>query len=224
MIVNQDTGRSKGYAFFEFTNYKEFNEALGLQGTLTFGKQLLVLNSAKNKYEYNEEEKINELNKINAMHNISRNNNEEMKSLNCSMISNLTQPISTAETGISSIRNSKEYFNTCNNDNINNNYNLGEKTKFDMDNININTSDIWDNLNLQIEDSLKKLSEQYYQYDNQPSLFNYYCSPFIYNRQNRKDFYFVNKDEENFNSNNNDNYCIKCPFESCNEKLKQDKI
>jgi hypothetical protein len=39
-------------------------------------------------------------------------------------------------------------------------------------------------LTSQIKDSLKKLSEQYYQSDNKTSLFNYYCSPFLNVSQN----------------------------------------
>lgn len=169
-------------------NYKEFNEALSLKGTLIFGKQTLVLNSAKNKYEYNEEEKINALNII---HNSLQGNNEEKKSLNSSQISNITQPLSSAETGISSVRNSKEFIT---NNSLNENF---------------------DDIQSQIKNSLKKLSEQYYQNDNKPSLFNYYCSPFIYNPQKGKESFNSNKYIENLDYNYNDNLFINCPFESC---------
>ena len=87
---------------------------MNLKGQLTFGKQQLVLNSAKNKFEHNEEEKINEI-----------NNNEEIKSLNSSTISNQTLPLSSAETGFSSKRNSNEFNNA-----YNNNYSLS-KNSFD---------------------------------------------------------------------------------------------
>lgn len=60
LIVDQETGRSKGYAFFEFSNYKEFNQAMNIKEPLIFGKQKLVLNSAKNKYDNIEEETIND--------------------------------------------------------------------------------------------------------------------------------------------------------------------
>ena len=49
LIDNQQTGCSKGYAFFEFSNYKEFYEALNIKEPLIFGKKKLVLNSAKNR-------------------------------------------------------------------------------------------------------------------------------------------------------------------------------
>lgn len=212
LIVNQETGRSKGYAFFEFTNYKEFSEALKLKGTLTFGKQVLVLNSAKNKYDYNDEDKINELNSINNIHNSILNNNEDV--MNSSMISNITIPLSTAETALSSMPNSKEIFNIYNNGSTK--Y-LLHSSKLELDNINNNGDEYFDDIQLQIKDSLKKMSEQYYQYDNKPSLFNYYCSPFVYNPQNRSNFYFVNN-EENTNAYYHHNLYIKCPFESCKEK------
>jgi len=71
LIINQETGRSKGFAFIEFTNYKEFQDALNPKNDIIFGKQKLVFNSAKNKYDNNEEIKNNLLiNKI--------NNNEEI--------------------------------------------------------------------------------------------------------------------------------------------------
>ena len=108
---------------------------------------------------------------------------------------------------MSSIRNSKE----SNNSNTNNNSTSSEKVKNEKildDNFN-------SELELQIKDSLKKLSEQYYQYDNKPNLFNYYCSPFVYNSHNRREFYFVNKYKEEIN----DNYLYKkCPFEPCEKK------
>ena len=200
--MNQETGRSKGYAFFEFTNYKEFSNALNLKGII-FGKQQLVLNSAKNKFAFNEEEKINKL--------ISLQNIDDKKSLNSSLLSNQTQPLSTDETRVSSTRNSKEFLNT-NNQSLNNQTNTNDRINPDLNGNTFN-----DELQLEIKNSLKQLSEQYYQYDNKPSLFNYYCSTFVYNPQNRSNFYFVNI-EENTNANYHHNLYIKCPFESCKEK------
>ena len=141
---------------------------MNLKGQLTFGKQQLVLNSAKNKFEHNEEENINEI-----------NNNEEIKSLNSSTISSQTIPLSTAETGFNNITENSE------------------------------------DLNTQIKNSLKKISEQYCQYDKKGSLFNYYCSPFLFKAHKRKNIFFDNKGETNINEN--DLY-IKCPFESCKDK------
>ena len=203
LIVNQQTGRSKGYAFIEFTNYKEFTEALNLKGQLTFGKQQLVLNSAKNKFEHNEEEKINEI-----------SNNEEIKSLNSSTISNQTLPLSSAETGFSSKRNSNEFNNA-----YNNNYSFfGDKNKNDVNNNIINDSENCEDLQTQIKNSLKKLSEQYAYRDYKGSLFNYYCSPFLFKSHKRNNIFFENKDEENINDLTKNDLYIKCPFESCKDK------
>ena len=203
LIVNQQTGRSKGYAFIEFTNYKEFTEALNLKGQLTFGKQQLVLNSAKNKFEHNEEENINEI-----------NNNEEIKSLNSSSISNQTIPLSSAETGFSSKRNSNEFNNA-----YNNNYSFfGDKNKNDVNNNIINDSENCEDLQTQIKNSLKKLSEQYAYCDNKGSLFSYYCSPFLFKSHKRNNIFFENKDEENINDLTKNDLYIKCPFESCKDK------
>ena len=46
-IVNQQTWRSKGYAFFKFSNYREFYNALNIKEPLIFVKQKSVLNSVK---------------------------------------------------------------------------------------------------------------------------------------------------------------------------------
>ena len=185
LIVDHETGRSKGYAFFEFSNYKEFNRALNLKDSLIFGKQKLVLNSAKNRFDEIDEETNNDL---------------SLRSLDSSNSLNQASALSSSETGISSIRNSKESNNSISE----------EKGKSEKDMNNSFDSE----LTSQIKDSLKKLSEQYYQCDNKTSLFNYYCSPFLNNSQNRKDFYFVNKIKENKNDNNLYN---KCPFELCEE-------
>ena len=73
-------------------------------------------------------------------------------------------------------------------------------------------------LQLQIKDSLKKLSEQYSmnQYEGNNSLFNYYCTPFLYNKNTKKDYYYTNKFKE-FNESNNHNLNRIYPFELCND-------
>ena len=185
LIVDHETGRSKGYAFFEFSNYKEFNRALNLKDSLIFGRQKLVLNSAKNRFDESDEETNNDL---------------SMQSLDSFNSLNQTSALSSSETRVSSIRNSKESNNSISE----------EKGK----NENFLENSFDNELTSQIKDSLKKLSEQYYQCDNKTSLFNYYCSPFIYNSQHRKDFYIVNKIKENRNDNNFNN---KCPFELCED-------
>ena len=75
MITNQQTGRSKGFGFIEFTNYKEFQTALSQKEPIIFGKQQLVFNSAKNKYDNDDEFKDN--NVMNKNNNSKLNVNEE---------------------------------------------------------------------------------------------------------------------------------------------------
>ena len=171
-------------------SYKEFNSALNIKEPLIFGKQKLVLNSAKNKYDNIEDEMFKE--------NYSFQFYEDRKSLD-----SLTQNLSTTETGLSSLRNSKESNISYNNNKIKQENNSDENNN---------------ELNVQIMHSLKKMSEQYYQYDNKCSLFNYYCSPFRNNSNYKKDYYFDNKDKVDLFVNNNKDVYVNCPFESCKDK------
>ena len=172
-------------------NYKEFNSALNIKEPLIFGKQRLVLNSAKNKYDNTEEEMFKE--------NYSFHLYEDRKSLDSLNLSNQTQNLSTTETGLSSLRNSKE-------SNISINNKIKQENNSDENN---------NELNFQIMHSLKKMSEQYYQYDNKPNLFNYYCSAFIYNTNLKNDLIINNKYKEDVNNVNN--IYKNCPFEICSE-------
>ena len=181
-------------------NYKEFSQALNIKAPLIFGKQKLVMNSAKNKYDYfEEEENINNQN----------NNNEDMKSLDSFNSSNQTLRLSSAETGVSSIRNSKESINSFG-------YNQSffcEKNKNEKNSEENNKNK--NDLEMEIKTALKKLSEQYYLNDNKGSLFNYYCSPFINKSIYKRNLYGLNKYKENLSDN--DIY-KNCPFERCTDK------
>ena len=114
------------------------------------------------------------------------------------------QGLSSTESGISSMRNSKESLNS----NGNSNSSLGDKSK--SENYLLNSNDESVDLQLQIKDSLKKLSEQYYmsQYNNS-SLFNYYCTPFLYINDNAKNIYYSN----NKNNENSTDASRNSPFE-----------
>ena len=72
-------------------------------------------------------------------------------------------------------------------------------------------------MQLQIKDSLRKISEQYYKYqkENKSSLFNYYCTPFLNNSYNKNDNYYINRCKEN--NEINKTYGI-CPFEQCKDE------
>ena len=166
LITNQQTGSSKGYAFIEFTNYKEFHEALNIKEPLIFGKQKLVLNSAKNRFDYDDEEKANDLGNMNYK--------EERTSLDSLNSFSQNQGLSSTESGISLMRNSKESSNS----NGNNNPFLENKSK--VENNSFDSNDDSNDLQLLIKNSLKKMSEQYYMsQNNNSSLYNYYCTPFF---------------------------------------------
>ena len=51
IIIDQETKRSKGFGFIEFSDEIEFKEALNNKSPLIFGKQKLVFNVAKNRYD-----------------------------------------------------------------------------------------------------------------------------------------------------------------------------
>lgn len=186
LIVDQETGRSKGYAFFEFSNYKEFNQAMNIKEPLIFGKQKLVLNSAKNKYDNIEEETINDF--------WSRLNIEERPSLDSLNLS----PISSTETNNSSISNSKESNNSLGNSQLI----LVDKIKNENNGDNIDKN-FNDELQSDIKYALKKLSEKYYyKCSNNQTLLNYYCSPFIHSLNKGDENYIPNKLVENIIDNN----------------------
>ena len=187
MIIDQNTGRSKGYAFFEFSNYKEFCDALKIEEPLIFGKQKLVLNSAKNRYDY-EDDKINKLNSITNKLVEDRKNFDNLKFVNQNALS------TSMETGLSSSkRNSKD--SSKSHSSGNSHSFLGDKVKRTMNYCNSNNNN---ELQLQIRNCLVKLSEQYYRNkdDIKSSLFNYYCSNFFHFKKN------VNKTIDNYNEKN----------------------
>ena len=71
---------------------------------------------------------------------------------------------------------------------------------------------------MQIKDSLKKLAEEYIMNpnENKSTLFNYFCSPFLYNNNIKKNYNFANKYKDK--DENNANLDTKCPFEPCKDK------
>ena len=182
---------------------------MNIKEPLIFGKQKLVLNSAKNKYDYYQEEYNDNI----------QNNNEDMKSLDSFSFNSSYQTLrlSSAETRVSSIRYSKESINSFG---TNQSYLtfLGEKNKNEKNyepNCNIFLDNHKSDLEMEIKNSLRKLSEQYFLNSNKGYLFNYYCSPFIYNLSCKNDLFFLNKYKEVLNDNN---IYKDCPFEYCKDK------
>ena len=126
---------------------------------------------------------------------------EERKSLDSFNSLNQNQVLSSTETGVSSMRNSKDSLNSSGN----NHSFLGGKIKPEIYSMHNDESN---DLQLQIKDSLKKISEQYYmnQYTNNSSLFNYYCTPFLYNNHNKKEYFIEDKPKGNETVENVENY------------------
>ena len=77
-MINPETNKSKGYAFIEFTNYKEFQTALNYPEPIILGKQKLVFNSAKNRYDSNQ----NDISENVDNPNINNNNIQISNSIN----------------------------------------------------------------------------------------------------------------------------------------------
>ena len=94
IIYDPVKNKSKGFGFVEFTNYKEFNKALNNKTPVFLGKQKLVFNSGKNRYD--ELDDINSVEKNYILHNDSN------------ISQTLTQQSSTTEIGnsISNFNNS----------------------------------------------------------------------------------------------------------------------
>lgn len=63
--------KSKGYGFIEFANYKEFQKALNKKEPVYLGKQRLVFNSAKNRFDDFEDEVYQNLNLNQGMSHFS---------------------------------------------------------------------------------------------------------------------------------------------------------
>ena len=94
IIYDPVKNKSKGFGFVEFTNYKEFNKALNNKTPVFLGKQKLVFNSGKNRYD--------ELDDINSVENNYILHNDS------NISQTLTQQSSTTEIGnsISNFNNS----------------------------------------------------------------------------------------------------------------------
>ena len=212
LIINPQTKKSKGYAFIEFTNYKEFHDALNIKEPLVFGRQTLVLNSAKNRFDIEELKDLNQIcentyidNNVKSLDNLNEYTHQQINSL------------SSTETGVSSIRNSKES-NTSGNDNGEKISNISHSLSDKIDNNNINNDNYKEtnnSLELEIKDSLKKMSTYYNinQNNNNSPLFNYYCSSFFDNNINDKNISsFTQFHDNNVNSNN---FSRTFPYDSC---------
>ena len=161
LITNQQTGRSKGFAFLEFTDYKEFRTAMKPKDPIIFGRQRLVFNSAKNKYDNDNSNEISKKNEVDnsnylmqskAYSNSADNfliSKENDCNNSCSL--NLNFNANKENKGSSSNFNKKE----------NSEGFLGENKTPDVTKI-YKEEDSEDLLTLQIKNALKKMEQEYY--------------------------------------------------------------
>lgn len=246
LITNQQTGRSKGYGFIEFTNYKEFQTAISQKDPIIFGKQKLVFNSAKNKYDDDEEK--NSIN--NSIHNQNIINNQLNNNLNeVKLKSNSTDSFNENESCDTTISNAiisrdSNWSNNSNNPNIifsrvdssnsnnkstknkNSNCFLEENKTPDLRKI-FKEEDSQDLLTLQIKYALKKMEKEYYfnnvngNNNNEHNHYNY-CE-YFFNNSNK----IWEKDDEKpnnktiYNCNRNIDYYNKFSMMNIKENLKK---
>ena len=182
-MINQETNRSKGYAFIEFTNYKEFQKALNNPESVILGKQKLVFNSAKNRYDYNSHNS----------NNIINFNDENMQIYNNFNNINYNNYINSPINDNENIRISDDSDNT-NSSSINSSNNSAFKIeKNKSNNKDLNNEDIKDNsIQAQIRYALKNMVNFYGKTNPnfcKSKLCNYYCGPFM-----NKDFFESNRD------------------------------
>jgi RNA recognition motif-containing protein len=205
-MINQETNRSKGYAFIEFTNYKEFQKALNNPEPVILGKQKLVFNSAKNRYDFNSNSNIQQNLMCNEDIKIKNNlqgydnnvnYNNYIMSRNINDKEKLNIGISNGSTNASSFNSS---------------YNSafqGEKCKISKKESNpLTIDDINDSpLDVQIKYSLKNMTNLYAKTNPnfmKSKICNYFCFPFMNKdifENNKDNFYncsnlYINKDVE----------------------------
>lgn len=166
-MKNNETNKSKGYGFIEFNDYIEFKHALDNTEPVIFGKQKLIFNSARNKYDnfyysFNMTKSVN--NNVNVNYIIYNKYN-----------------------------NHNPYnFYDSNKENLVINYNLNNRPYKERENkfetyknikpeikeeININKC----SLNDQIKYSLQNIAKNYSKNDNflKSKICTYYCGPFF---------------------------------------------
>ena len=177
-MTNPETNKSKGYAFIEFTNYKEFQTALNFPEPIILGKQKLVFNSAKNRYDSNQNNLSENINNPNI-----NNNNIQINKAIKDNDSNHNNYLLTHNKDNINIRISGVSDGSTNNSSTNTSYNsasLGIKQKENFSKLDTKIED--SPFNIQIKYALKNMANFYGK--NNPffcnsKICNYYCSPFL---------------------------------------------
>ena len=205
-MINQETNRSKGYAFIEFTNYKEFQKALNNPEPVILGKQKLVFNSAKNRYDFNTNSNIQQNLMCNEDIKIKNNLQGYDNNVNYNnyIMSRNINDKEKLNIGISNGSTNANSFNSSYNSTI-----QGEKCKMNKKESNqLIIDDINDSpLDLQIKYSLKNMTNLYAKTNPnfmKSKICNYFCFPFMNKdifENNKDNFYncsnlYINKDIE----------------------------
>ena len=162
---NNETNKSKGYGFIEFNDYIEFKHALDNTEPVIFGKQRLIFNSARNKYD-----------NFNYLFNMPKLIN-----------SNVNNPIYNRYNH----HNTYNFYNS-NKENLDINYKINNRPYKERENkfeiyksINPEIKEENDvkkySLNDQIKYSLQKIAKNYSKNDNffKSKMCTYYCGPFL---------------------------------------------
>ena len=190
-MINQETNRSKGYAFIEFTNYKEFQKALNNPEPVILGKQKLVFNSAKNRYDFNSNSNIQQNLMCNEDIKIKNNLQGYDNNVNYNnyIMSRNTNDKEKLNIGISNGSTNASSFNSSYNSAF-----QGEKCKINKKESNpLTIDDINDSpLDVQIKYSLKNMTNLYAKTNlnfMKSKICNYFCFPFM-----SKDIFEYNKD------------------------------
>ena len=192
-MINPETNESKGYAFIEFSNYKEFQTALNNTEPIIFGKQKLVFNLAKNKHDSNQyNQNIILENKENLKVFNSINNSNSISHFNTNKLIIEKEVINIKNSGTSDENNKNSSINSFSNSSLQKN-----KIKENQDNNSLNIEEINNYpINEQIKYALKNMVNLYGKtnpYFLKSKICNYYCGPFL-----DRDFLLSN----NFNESN----------------------
>ena len=184
-MINPETNKSKGYAFIEFTNYKEFQSALNNPEPIIFGKQKLVFNSAKNRYD----SKIDNEEMSNINNNIQiydKNNNNDFFIYNPISIrnkENLKIQISGNSNGSSNNSSTNSSLNSVLHADKNKIKQKEIEKEKEKENIQI-FNNMKDNpINIQVKYALENMANSYGNNNNpyfmMSKLCNFYCGPFL---------------------------------------------
>ena len=184
-MINPETNKSKGYAFIEFTNYKEFQSALNNPEPIIFGKQKLVFNSAKNRYD----SKLDNEEMPNINNNIQiydKNNNNDFFIYNPISIrnkENLKIQISGNSNGSSNNSSTNSSLNSVLHADKNKIKQKEIEKEKEKENIQI-FNNMKDNpINIQVKYALENMANSYGNNNNpyfmMSKLCNFYCGPFL---------------------------------------------